>query len=60
MADQIEGMIRDSDVKFQCRLLLAIIQSFDLPKGQLTLLLEPIHQIVVLENERLNKLKENT
>lgn len=58
MSDQIEGMIRDSDIKFQCRILLTVIQIIKLPKELEDELVGPIHEIVKLENARLDKLKE--
>lgn len=54
MADQVEGMIRDSDIKFECRLLIGMVLA--LPEDLQLMLLEPLHRIVKLENERLNKL----
>lgn len=56
MSDQAEGMIRDSDVKFQCRLLLKVIQIIQLPRELEDELLGPINEIVKLENKRLDKL----
>lgn len=56
MSDQVEGMIRDSDIKFNCRLLINIIQIMQLPKELEDELLEPISKIVKLENKRLDKL----
>lgn len=60
MADQVGGMIRDSDVKFECRLLLHIIQIIKLPKELEDELLEPISRIVDLENKRLDDLRDKT
>lgn len=59
MTDQAEGMIRDSDIKFECRLLLKIIQIMKLPKELEQELLEPISRIVDLENKRLDRLSEH-
>lgn len=56
MSDQVEGMIRDSDIKFECRLLLAAIKVC--PKEIQDTLIEPIMRIVELENQRLDELKE--
>lgn len=58
MGDQVEGMIRDSDIKFQCRLLLHIIQILKLPKEWEDELIQPIDAIVKFENERLDKLHD--
>lgn len=60
MSDQAKGMIRDSDVKFECRLLLKIIQIMQLPKELEDELVQPIGRIVKLENKRLDLLKEKT
>lgn len=57
MSDQVEGMIRDSDIKFECRLLLQIIQIMKLPKELEDELIQPIGRIVELENARLDKLR---
>jgi len=54
--DQVEGSIRDSEIKFQCRLLLAYLQH--LPKELHEILMEPVAEIIKLENKRLNILKE--
>jgi hypothetical protein len=58
--DQSDGMIRDSDIKFQCRLLIAVVSSFELTDMQLKLLLEPLHEIIQLENNRLDELRKHT
>ena len=58
MADQSDSMIRDSDIKFQCRVLLSILAIVKLPKELENEFLGPINEIVKLENNRLDKLKE--
>lgn len=55
MADQSDGMIRDSDIKFECRILLSIVSV--LPKELQDELLDPIHNIIKLENKRLDALR---
>lgn len=54
MNGQSEGMIRDSDIKFECRILLSIVSV--LPKELQDELLPSIARIIRLENERLDKL----
>ncbi len=56
MSDQYTGSIRDSDVKFQCRLLIFAISNMDLSTEQKDILLESIAEIVSLENKRLDDL----
>lgn len=56
--DQVTGMIRDSDIKFQCRLLLMCVAA--LPVNLQDVFLEPIQEIIRLENERLDKLYEES
>ncbi len=58
MPDQIDGMVRDSDVKFECRLLLMAVLQFALPKYQEDIVLEIISKITKLENERLEALRD--
>lgn len=57
MADQVGGMIRDSDIKFECRILLSIIQIMKLPKELEDELIQPIHEIIKFENKRLDVIK---
>lgn len=57
MSDQIEGMIRDSDIKFECRILLRMLQVMGLPKEVEQELIEPISKILEIENKRLDELK---
>lgn len=59
MPDQSIGMIRDSDIKFECRLLLTFIQAMKLPDELERELIQPIGRIVKLENKRLDKLKSS-
>lgn len=56
MSDQVEGMIRDSDIKFECRVLLKIIEIMKLPIELENELIRPIEKIVKLENQRLDRL----
>ncbi len=58
MADQIEGLTRDSDVKSECRSLLNIIQALHLPREQADSLLESVNKIIKHENKRLDNLKK--
>jgi len=60
MSDQHTGMIRDSDIKFECRVLLAIIQSTDMDVNVKDSILLIIGNIARLENERLDKLKKSS
>lgn len=60
MSDQVEGMIRDSDVKFECRILLKMLQIMKLPKELEQELIEPISRILEIENKRLDELKSRT
>lgn len=57
MSDQVEGFIRDSDIKFQCRILLHVLSVCQFPNELEQEFLQPIREIVKLENERLDKLK---
>lgn len=57
MSDQVESGIMDSDIKFQCRLLLTILEICRLPKEIKIEFLGPISEIVRLENKRLRKLR---
>lgn len=56
MGDQSTAVIRDSDIKFECRLLLHVIQVMKLPKELEDELVGPIARIVSLENKRLDRL----
>lgn len=56
MGDQTEGIIRDSDIKFECRMLLATIQNIGISEEQINMVLEPISNIVRIENDRLEAL----
>jgi hypothetical protein len=60
MSDQAAGMIRDSDIKWECRLLLKAIGIMQLPKELEQELIEPISRILKIENERLDKLTKGT
>lgn len=53
--DQSDGMIRDSDIKFQVRLLINALVRLKVANEQS--ILEPLMKIVKLENERLDKLR---
>lgn len=56
--DQVEGILLDSDIKFECRLLLFAIANLKLDKGLEQELLRSIHNILTIENKRLDELKE--
>lgn len=58
--DQSNSMIRDSDIKFECRLLLFAIANLKLDKSLEQELLRSIHNILTIENKRLNELKETS
>ena len=58
MSDQVEGMIRDSDIKFECRLLLVAIKMLDLDKELEEQLMESLYRIIKIENNRLDKIGE--
>lgn len=56
MPDQVNSIIRDSDIKFECRLLIATLGA--IPVTYRDLLLSHVQKIIQLENARLDKLKE--
>lgn len=53
MNDQSDNMLRDSEIKFQCRLLLMVISA--LPKELQKELVPIVENIVKIENDRLDK-----
>ena len=59
MSDQVTGMIRDSDIKFECRLLITAIENLGLTEGDKQILYEIVHNILVIENKRLDALAVN-
>lgn len=55
MSDQVNGMIMDSDIKFECRLMLEALKHLN-SDGLNEIFLPMINNIVKLENERLKAL----
>lgn len=59
MPDQVKGMIIDSDIKFECRLLMFAIQAIKMTDDERLTLVEIVEEITKFENIRLaGKIRE--
>lgn len=52
---EIKGILKDTDIKLQCRLLLSTISSMPLPRENKDVIYEIVNDIVKLENKRLKE-----